>query len=275
MNSAKAQVYDSSQRGSPAVEELKAVFQYRYLLAQLIRRDILTRYKRSILGVAWTMLNPLGTTLILAVVFAKAFGDTQGYAAYVLSGLAAWNFFSQSTNASIIQLVWGGGLLKKIYIPRTVFAVSSIGTGIVNLLLSIVPLVLVMLFTGIPIRWTVVFLPVSIMLIALFALGMGLLISAIAVYFADIAEMYLILLTAWMYLSPVIYTVDRLPEAYRPWITSLNPMYHLIQLFRAPIYEGRIPDPKEILICFLISFVTLILGWLIFTKRADEFAYRV
>ena len=122
-------VYDSARRRIPALEELQEILRYRNLLVQLVRRDILTRYKRSVLGVTWTMLNPLGTMLVMTIVFSRAFSTTQGYSAYVLSGLLAWNFFSQTTNAATLHLVWGGDLLKRIYVPRTAFAISATGTG--------------------------------------------------------------------------------------------------------------------------------------------------
>lgn len=268
-------IYDSSEDSNAALRELQDAFQYRNLIFQMIRRDILTRYKRSVLGVAWTMLNPLGTMLIMTIVFSHIFTGTEGYPALVLSGILAWNFFSQTTNAAVLHLVWGGTLLKKVYIPRTVFAISATGTGLVNLVLAIVPLLVVMLVTGMPIRWVMLFLPVPILLLAAFALGLGLLISTIAVYFADVVEMYQVVLMAWFYVSPVIYPETILPEAYRIWIARLNPMYHLIGLFRAPIYEGRIPDLNEILLSAAIGFGMLLVGWFIFSKKADEFAYRI
>jgi ABC-2 type transport system permease protein len=270
-------VYDSSRRGLPALEELRNLYDYRNLILQLVRRDLLTRYKRSVLGIAWTMLTPLGTMLVLTVAFSHAFGGGEkGYPAYVLSGLMAWTFFAQTTNAAILHLVWGGDLLKRIYVPRTVFAVSATGTGIVNLLLSMVPLLIIVLLTGLPIRLSILVLPIPMLFLAMFALGLGLLISTIAIYFADVAEMYQVVLTAWMYLSPVIYHPERtLPQQYLVWVIRLNPMYHLISLFRAPIYEGRVPGLNEFLVAGGISLFTLILGWLIFSKRADEFAYLV
>lgn len=269
-------VYDSARQSSAALDELTAIIKYRFLIVQFIRRDLLTRYKRSVLGVAWTMLNPLGTMIILTLVFSRAFGGSQeGYAAYVLSGLIAWNFFAQSTNAATLHLVWGGSLLKKIYIPRTSFALSATGTGLINLILSLIPLVLVMLVIGVPIRWTIVLLPIPILFLAMFALGIGLIISTMAIYYADVAEMYQIILTAWMYLTPVIYSPDILPEQYSFWITRLNPMYYLVELFRMPIYYGRVPDINLILISGGIALITLFVGWMYFTSKSDEFAYRV
>jgi ABC-type polysaccharide/polyol phosphate export permease len=173
------------------------------------------------------------------------------------------------------QMVWGGSLLNKIYIPRTVFVLSSIGTGIVNLSLSLVPLVLVLIFTGISIHPAAIFIPVAMLLIALFALGIGLLLSTWAVYFPDVAEMYQIVLTAWMYLTPIIYPEEIVPESYRFWLFTLNPMYHLISLFRTPLYEGVFPDTNQILAAVVAAFVVAAAGWIVFTRKADEFAYRV
>jgi ABC-2 type transport system permease protein len=268
-------IYDSAARGWAFLQELRGVFQYQHLIGQMVRRDIVTRYKRSILGVAWTMLNPLGIMIVLAIVFQQVFGGTKSYAAYVLSGLAAWNFFSQATTSAISQLVWGSGLLKKIYVPKTIFALSATGTGAVNLVLILVPLVVVMLMTGVPLTPAALLLPIPILFLAMFTLGIGLLISTIAVYYADVVEMYQIILTAWLYLSPVIYTVDKLPDVFRIWIIRLNPLYHLITLFRAPIYNGRVPVVSEFLISGGISLITLLAGWFVFTRKSDEFAYRI
>jgi ABC-2 type transport system permease protein len=220
------------------------------------------------------MLNPLGTTIILAIVFSKVFGSTASYAAYVLSGLICWTFFAQTTSDSMAQLIWGGGLIKRIYVPRTVFAVSSIGTGLVNLSLALVPLILVLFVTGVPIRPSIVLLPIPILFLCMFSLGVGLLLSSIAVQFVDVTEMYQILLTAWMYLSPVIYTIDMLPEEFL-WLIRLNPMFHIINLFRAPVYYGQFPALYDILLTGGISIITLLVGWFLFSQKADEFAYRV
>jgi len=268
-------VYDSSVKRSKALEELVEAYRYRHLIAQLVRRDVLTRYKRSVLGVAWTMLNPLGMMLVLTIAFSQIFGGTRAYPAYVLSGLIAWNFFSQTTTAGINQMVWGGGLLSRIYIPRTVFVLSSIGTGIVNLLLSMVPLILVLVITGTPIRVTILFLPVSIISLAAFSLGIALLISTWAIYYYDVAEMYQIALTAWMYLTPIIYPERIIPEPLRVWLFTLNPMYHMVSLFRAPLYEGALPTLEATLAGLGIGIIVLAIGWIFFSKRSDEFAYRV
>ncbi|HMN62356.1 MAG TPA: ABC transporter permease [Anaerolinea sp.] len=270
-------VYDSATRRFPALEELLEVVNYHYLILQLTRRDVLTRYKRSVLGVAWTMLNPLGMMIVLTLAFSHIFRfDTMyGYPAFVLSGLIAWNFVSQTTTAAMVNMVWGGGLLHRIYIPRTSFALAAIATGMVNVTLSLVPLLLVMIVTGVPLHATVLFIPIPMLFLAMFALGLGLTISTLAVFYPDVAEMYAIAIIGWMYITPVIYPITILPETYRFWITHLNPMYYLVELFRAPIYYGRIPSLVEIVPAFAIAVVTLAVGWIFFTYRSDEFAYRI
>ena len=251
------------------------MWRYRNLVVQLVRRDIVTRYKRSVLGVAWTMLNPFAMMLVLTIAFSKVFGATRAYPAYLLTGLVAWNFFAQTTVAAMRQLVWGGSLIQRIYIPKTIFAISAIGTGLVNLLLSLAPLAFVMVVSGLALPVTGLFLPVSILLLAAFALGVGLAVSIIAVHFPDVAEMYEIVLTAWMYLTPIIYPEETIPESFRWWLFNLNPVYHLIKLFRLPLYDAVWPSLSNIGVAVVVAGLALIVGWAVFTRKADELAYRV
>ena len=269
-------IYDSQRRGHPAVDELREAFRYKYLILQLVRRDVLTRYKRSVLGVGWTLLNPLGMMLILTIAFSQVFKfDVEGYPTYVLSGLLPWTFFSQTTTAAMTNLIWGGDILNRIYIPRASFAIAAMGTGLVNILISTVPLLLVMLLAGTPITPAILFLPIPILLLACFSLGVGLLISTLAVYFPDIAEMYQIILMGWFYLTPIIYPESILPEAIRTIILYLNPMYYLVTLYRMPVYYGQLPSFELFTIALIISGVAIFIGWWVFSIKSDEFAYKI
>jgi ABC-2 type transport system permease protein len=265
--------YDSAKRKSSALEELQDLIRYRDLVFQLVRRDIVARYKRSVLGIAWTMLQPLGMMVVLTLVFSQLFGRVEGYPAYLLSGLIAWTFFAQTTTATIHQSVWGGALMQRIYIPHTAFSVSAIGTGVVNLFLALVPLLLIMLIIQRPITWAVLFLPIPIILLTAFSLGVGLLLSSIAIRFPDVSEMYQILIQAWMYLTPIMYPSDILPDAYRTLLLYFNPMYYLILMFRVPIYDGVLPSLPLSLIGTGIALVTLLVGWIYFSRQADRLAY--
>ena len=235
-------LYDSAHRGPLALEELRGVIKYRELIQQLVQRDLISRYKRSFLGVAWTMLNPLGTMLILTLVFSRLFQSVQGYPIYVLSGLVGWTFFSQTTSAALNQNVWGGSLLHRIYLPRTAFTMSALGTGLVNLILAFVPLAIIMVVLRYPFHPSIFFLPVSILFLAVFTLGIGLLFSTLAIYFPDVVDMFQVALTAWMYLTPIIYPAEIIPLAYQQWMLRLNPMYYFIEIMRQPVYDGTIPS---------------------------------
>lgn len=265
--------YDSQKRKHPAVEELVDAFQYRDMIFQFVRRDIVARYKRSVLGVFWTMLQPLGMMVVMTIVFSQLFHRVEGYAAYLLSGLIAWTFFAQTTTATLHQVASGGLLSRKIYVPHTAFAIASIGTGTINLAISIIPLVLITMVAGKPVTWAVLFTPVSLIIISAFALGFALILSTFAVQFPDVKEMYQIVLQAWMYFTPIIYPETILPEAYRYWILHLNPMYYMVTLFREPVYNGVLPPIEIIIISITIAMVTLIIGWIYFSKQSDHFAY--
>jgi ABC-2 type transport system permease protein len=169
--------------------------------------------------------------------------------------------------------VWGGTLIRRIYVPHTAFSVASIGTGVVNLVLSLVPLLLIMLILHRPITWAVLFLPVALLSLTAFALGIGLLLSSLAVRFPDIAEMYQIIVQAWMYLTPIMYPSDILPPSYRTWLLYFNPMYYQVLMFRVPLYDGVLPSMPLIAIGIGISLTTLAIGWIYFTYQADNFAY--
>lgn len=265
--------YDSMKRKHPAAEELLDVIQYRDMIFQFIRRDIVARYKRSVLGVFWTMLQPLGMMIVMAVVFSQLFSRVEGYAAYLLSGLIAWIFFAQTTTATLQEIVSGGLLSRKIYVPHTAFALASLGTGIINLAISVIPLTAITVIVGKPVTWAILFTPVSILILSAFALGFALILSTFAVQFPDVKEMYQIILQAWMYLTPIIYPVSILPETYQFWILHLNPMYYMITLFREPIFNGSVPPFEIAAISLAIAVFTLVLGWVYFSRQSDYFAY--
>jgi ABC-2 type transport system permease protein len=268
-------IYDSAKRKHPAIEELIALFRYRDLIYQLVRRDIVARYKRSVLGVAWTMLNPLGTMLIMVVVFSRVFSAVESYPAYVLTGVICWTMFSQATSFSITMMVWGSKLFHQIYLPRTSFVVSTILASMVNFLLSLVPLFLILLITRVQISWSIFLLPFSMILLFAFALGIGLVVSSIAVFFPDVEQMYPVILTAWMYMSPIIIPINILQDVLNGWVLRLNPFYYVLNIFRQIVYLGTTPTLANWGIACLVSFGILVIGWIFFTKKADSFAYYV
>ncbi|MBI5305256.1 MAG: ABC transporter permease [Chloroflexi bacterium] len=267
--------YDSAHRPPAMLEELREVVRYRDLLAQLVVRNLTVRYKRSVLGLAWTMLNPLLMMTILTIVFSNVFRIAlEHYPVYVLSALVLWNFFSHATLTAMSELVWGSGLLQRIYVPRTIFALAAVGTGMVNLVLALVPLGLIVLVSGVPLRPALVFLPIPILLTALFALGVGLVLSILAVSFADVVDIYQVALTAWLYLTPIIYPKEIIP-ANLQWFFLLNPIYYLLEIFRQPIYAGVLPSFEMIAVASAIAVGAFVIGWWFFARNADGLAYRI
>ena len=268
-------IYDSDLRPPPMIEELRGLVRYKDLVGQLISKGIKTRYKRSVLGVGWTMLHPLLTMTVLTLVFSRLFQfSSSDYALYVLSGLIVWSFFAQSTTAATGDLLWSGGLISKVLVPKSVFAVSAVGTALINLLLALLVYVLIAVALGRQIELAVLLLPLPIALLGLFSLGVGLAVSAAAVYFPDVLPTYEILLMAWMYLTPVIYPAELLPETVQN-LLRVNPLFHLIQPFRAILVEGRPPSVESLLVSSSFALSSLLLGWWLFTRKARDFAYRL
>lgn len=189
-------VYDSDKVKWVALEELKAVFRYKDLLGQLIRRDIVARYKRSTLGVLWTMLNPLGTMIILTIVFSRLFNMRGVYPAYIITGLVTWTFFSQSTSFALNTTLRGSDLYDKIYLPQTAFVISVIGGGVINFGISLVPLTIIYLATKVQLTTSVFLLPFVLLLLTMFTLGFSLLVSTGVVFFPDVAEFFPVVLQA-------------------------------------------------------------------------------
>jgi homopolymeric O-antigen transport system permease protein len=254
---------------------LRELFQYRSLLRDLVARDLKVRYKRSALGVLWTMLNPLLLMIIFTIVFAHVLRVTvEHFTVYFLSAFVLWNFFAQATSWSTGCLVGHAPLIRKIYVPKSVFVLATVLAGAVNLLISLLPLALIMLVVGHPFRPAIAFIPVPILLAIFFSLGLSLALAPLCVMFADVVPIYQVVLTAWMYLTPIIYPLSALPPRYRS-IILLNPMTQLVEAFRTPIYEGAIPAGHVLLAATACGVGMLIIGWLIFEHYDDRIAYYV
>jgi ABC-2 type transport system permease protein len=267
--------YDSAAVRSTPIAHLLEVVRYRDLLRLLIVRSIKTRYKRSVLGVAWTLLNPLVNMLVMSIAFSALFRTAiPSYPVYILVGLVVWNFFGQTTAYAMGTLLWGGGLLKRIYVPPMIFAVACVGNGLINLAFSLLPLVLVVLALGHPVYATWLYLPISVILVAVFCLGVSLLVSTWSVFFADFLDMYQLFLQAWFFLTPIIYPREIVPERFA-WVLAVNPMSYFVDLFRMPLYYGRIPDAATVAIAAAWSAAALLLGSWVFARRAHELAYTI
>jgi ABC-2 type transport system permease protein len=201
--------YDSHAPRNRLKEELLNLIRYRDMIRSLVFRNITARYKRSLLGIFWTLLNPLLTMLVMSIVFTALFRrQLPGFPVFLLSGLLAWQLFSQSSNQAMVELVRSRSLISKVNMPKSVFAIATVATGLVNLLISFVPLFILMIIYNRPITTALLFIPISVFIMTMFTLGVGLFMSTLAVFFHDVLNIYGILLRLAFYVSGVIFRYD-------------------------------------------------------------------
>ncbi len=269
------EIYDSSKRPHPLVEEILAIYKYRELIYQFVSRSVKTRYKRSALGVIWTMLNPLLTMVVLTIVFSSLFKfQIEHFPIYILSGQVVWIFFSSVTSGAMGEMVWSGELLKRIYVPKSVFVMSAVGTALVNIVLSLIPLLAISLVVGVRLTFALLIWPLSILLLSIFSMGVGFLLSTISVYFADMLPVYDVILTIWLYATPIIYPLEIVPKSWL-WFFKLNPLYYLVEAFRIPLLYGIVPTRGIWIPATICSFFVIIVGGWIFTSKAREYVYHI
>jgi ABC-2 type transport system permease protein len=272
----RQQVYDSSKRSHPSIEELTELVRFWDLVIQWTRRNIKLRYKRSILGVVWTLLEPLMLMTILTVVFSTAFrfpDRDYPFPLFILSGLLLFDFFNRSTLQIVEETVASLGLASRIYVPRSVFAVATVLTYLVSWGIALIPLLGIMLVLRQPLSWAILTIPFGMLLTGLFALGMGLLVATLGAFFHDVKLTYQVLLTGWLYATPIIYPLEIIPPQFQKYF-SLNPLLHLVALVRQPIILARVAPLENWLAALGFSLAALVLGWWVFTTQRNVFDYR-
>jgi len=251
------------------------LFRYRDLIWTLVARDLKVRYRRSAIGFLWTMLQPLLMMVVLTAVFSTLFRfDVPNYPVYALAGIMFWNFFSQSITASMNSLRGNAQLFTKVPVPKEVFPIATVIAGVINLLLALVPLFAILGLTGHPIRPSILFLPVAILLASLFTLGAGLLLSPLAVFFHDIVETVGVLLTLFMYLTPIFYPMSIVPERF-VWAVRFNPIRSVLEVFRDPIYYGKIPPASHLTVAIVFTALAVAVGAAAFRKSTDRIPFYV
>ena len=246
--------------------------QYTPLLSELVSRDIKTKYRRSVLGVLWTLLNPLLIMTVLSIVFSQLFGrfGIDNYPIYLLSGQVIFNFFSESTSMSMSSIINNAPLLKKVYIPKYMFVLSRTISSAINLMASFAALIIVMLATRADLYYTVVLTILPVMSLIILSIGMGLVLSAVAVRFRDLVHLYSVFVTVLMYLTPVIYPISSLPG----WVQTLvncNPLTSILTMFRGFMLYGAAPNIFTTCMTIFPSIIILMLGVWIFYKNQDDF----
>lgn len=265
--------YARMKRGkNSSVAALCTLFcRYQFLLKQLVGRDFKTKYKRSVLGMAWSFMNPLLTMTVQYIVFSTLFkSNMANYPVYLLSGIVFFNFFSEAVSMGMTSITGNASLIKKVYMPKFVYPVARICSSLINLGLALIPLLLVMIFTGTPLRVSLLLLVFDILCLLGFVLGMVLLLSTAMTFFQDTQFLWGVVSLMWMYMTPIFYPESIIPAKFL-MLYHMNPMYQYITFARICIIDGVSPEPMAYLWCIVSSVVVLALGIAAFKKNQDKF----
>jgi ABC-type polysaccharide/polyol phosphate export permease len=257
------------------IDFFRDTYEYRELIWALALKELKIRYKRSVLGFLWALLNPMLLMLVLTVVFSTFMPmAVSHYAIFLLSVLLPWTFFSQSLAYAAESIVSNGDLIKKVRVAKLVFPVAAVVSNMINLLLSLIPLVLIVLAMRHPFHITWLFLPVPLFALTIFTLGATFLFAAINVYYRDVSHILQILLQMWFYMTPIIYSADFFPAKYR-FLFKLNPLQYYFNGFRLSVYWGLLPTWQSITASFVLGIVSLYVGFDIFRRRQNDFVFYV
>lgn len=254
---------------------IKNFLKFQPLLSELVARDVKIKYRRSVLGVLWTLLNPLCMMIILSVVFSNIFKfDIENFPLYVLSGQVIFNFFNDATTSSMTAIINNAALLKKIYVPKYLFVLARIFSSFINLMASFTALLLVMIAVRAELHWTLFLSWFPLLMVVVFSLGVGMLLAALTVRFRDIMHLYSVFTTGLMYLTPVIYPMSMLPDRIRV-IVLMNPLTNYLEMFRDLAFYNTLPSPGALAIGILEGAAAVVLGIYVFYKNQDEFILNI
>ncbi len=265
--------YRKWKKGTPSmlINAIVAMQKYRFLIKQLVSRDFKAKYKRSILGVFWSFLNPLLTMIVQYIVFSNLFRfDIPYYPVYLLSGIIVFNYFSEACGMALTSIIGNATLITKVYVPKYIYPLTRILSSLVNLLISMIPLIIVTMLSGLHPTKAYLLIPLMLVCLAMFCLGLGMLLSAAMVFFRDIQFLWGVLTMIWMYLTPIFYPESILPEQVA-WVLKVNPLYYFISFLRSCVIDGVSPEPVVYVQCFLISLCVLAVGAWVFKKSQDKF----
>ena len=252
-----------------------AVKKYGFLIEQLVNRDFKVRYKRSILGIFWSFLNPLLTMSVQYVVFSQLFkADIENFPLYLLSGLVVFNFFNESVGLALGAIVYNASLITKVYVPKYIYPVTKVLSSAINFLIAMIPLFIVVLVTGEHITRAFLMLPYLMVCVIVFCIGLGMLMSALMVFFRDIQFLWGIISLLWMYMTPLFYPETIVAPQFR-WILDGNAMYYYVRFIRTIVIGGVSPEPILYVQCALFSLGALLLGGIVFKKTQDKFVLNI
>ncbi|MCE7697897.1 MAG: ABC transporter permease [Methanobacterium paludis] len=244
---------------------------YRFLLDQLVRRDIKIKYRRSVLGIFWSFLEPLLSMIVLSIVFSTFFKHSiSNYPVYYLTGLLVYQFFAGGSNAAMRSIKSSASILKTIYIPKYMYSLSAILSNFITFLLSLIVLFLVMLATHATFTIYILFAVLPIIALLFLTIGVGLILATVNVFFRDMEHLYGVCLQLLMYAMPIMYPANIVPASFR-FIQYYNPLYAVISCCRSVFLYGTIYNPLDLLFAMVSGVALLIIGIAMFYKYQDRF----
>ena len=244
---------------------------YGYLLGILVKMNVKKKYRNSILGIIWSLLNPLLQMIVLTIVFSNIFSRSiDNFPLYLIIGRLAFSFFSMGTTQAMTSIYTSASLLKKVYIPKYILVLSNVSSVFIITVISIIDLILVMIFTGAAFSIYLLYVPIYLILLFIFVLGIGYLLATIATFFRDMEHLYSVITLVVMYLSAIFYPVEIVPEAFRG-LFYFNPVFYYITGLRDCIYSAAAPQLDNIIYCTVAAFVSLVIGSFIFNRNQDKF----
>lgn len=253
-------------------KRINIFLQYKDLLGQLVLRDLKLKYRRSFLGYVWSVLNPLLVMLVMTLVFSQMFDRSiENFPVYLITGRTIFEFMTASTNASLRSIIGNSSLIKKCYVPKYIFTLAKVTSSMVDFVFSLGALVIVMIFTRTPVTPYVLLAPLVIIQVYIFCCGLGFLLAQLNVFFRDVQQIWKAVTTAWMYLTPIFYPIEKLPEIVQTIVRTVNPLYYYITQFRDLIYVGQMPEARVFWGGWIFAFVFLIIGVLLFKRNQDKF----
>lgn len=256
-------------------ETFREFIRYRFLLFELVKKGIVLKYRRSYLGIIWTMLEPLLNMIVLTFVFGTLFGNTDKmFPIYILSGRILYTCFSQSTKAALRSIRSNSGMIKKVYVPKYLYPVSSVLYSYAIFGFSLIVLVAASLVLGVWPTAKILWIWVPLILLLLLSLGVGMILSTMGVYFRDMEYLWDVALALIMYVCAIFYYPDRFLKLGLGWVLDINPLYCVIALFRSCIFGNQF-NVGQAVYAFVFSIVCLVIGVVIFRKKEDEFILHI
>lgn len=268
-------IRDRKQKKSAGLNVIRDMKKYKFLLGQMVARDFKTKYKRSVLGVLWSVLNPLLIMMVQYFVFSNLFkSNIAFYAAYLCTGIVCFNFMTDACHQCLVSITGNARLITKVSVPKYLYPFSKSLSAAINFLFSLIPLTIVIFASGVTPSWSQLLFPLGFFMLFLFSYGIGQILASLMVFFRDMQFLWNIITTLWMYLTPIFYSETIIPARFLT-LYKCNPMYHYIRFMRTILIDGVSPEPQAYLFCLIFSLAALLIGTLVFKKTENKFVNNI